>query len=233
MSLNRLGLVKTTLIDYPGLVAATVFTAGCNLRCPYCHNPNLITGSPPGDFISLTDFKNFLEKRKKVIEGVCITGGEPLLHREIKSLISLIRGFGLKVKIDTNGSFPDRLSELTPDFIAMDIKTAPERYGEFYPESNKTADCASRIIESIEYILSSGIPHEFRTTVVPGIVSEKEIRRIIAIIRGTDSYILSQFRAKNTLDPAYESVKPYPAETLFGFQKIAEEYGIPCRVRTH
>jgi pyruvate formate lyase activating enzyme len=231
MSLSHLGLVKTTLIDYPGLVAATVFTAGCNLRCPYCHNPNLVSGPTPGDFISLSEFEGFLKKRSRVIGGVCITGGEPLLHPEISSLMSLIQGFGLKVKIDTNGTFPDRLRDISPDFIAMDIKTAPERYNELYPE-NKMADPAS-IIESIEYILSSGIAHEFRTTVVPGIVTEKEIRRIFILIKGTDSYVLSQFRATNTLNPDFESVSPYPIETLFGFQKIAEEYEIPCRVRTH
>jgi len=107
MALTHVGLQKTTLLDFPGEVAATVFTPGCNLRCPYCHNPSLVQPPYPQDLISLEELDRFLEKRAKVLGGVCITGGEPLLHDNLDELISLIRSHGLKVKLDTNGTFPE------------------------------------------------------------------------------------------------------------------------------
>ena len=119
MSIQNLGLLKTTLLDFPGEVAATVFTSGCNLRCPYCHNPEFVTGETAGDEISLSDFFNFLEKRKNVLGGICITGGEPLIHEDLKELIYEIKKTGLKVKLDTNGTFPDRMKHLDADYISM------------------------------------------------------------------------------------------------------------------
>ena len=129
MALSNLGLVKTSLIDFPGEVAAVVFSFGCNLRCPFCHNPTLVNGSHPEDFISRGEILSFLKKRRNVLGGVCITGGEPLLHSDLVLLITEIKALGLKVKLDTNGTVPDRLREVKADYVAIDFKTSPEKYG--------------------------------------------------------------------------------------------------------
>ena len=126
-------MLKTTLLDFPGEVAAAVFTPGCNLRCPYCHNPELVRPPFPDEMISLEKLGVFLEKRASLLGGVCITGGEPLLHDNIGDLVSLIRSHGLKVKLDTNGTFPERLARIDADYIAMDLKTDPEKYHRLLP----------------------------------------------------------------------------------------------------
>jgi pyruvate formate lyase activating enzyme len=128
MALSSLGLIKTSLIDFPGEVAAVLFTFGCNLRCPYCQNPALVTGPPPRDFISREEVRAFLKKRKDVLGGVCITGGEPLLHSDLGELIGEIKSLGLKVKLDTNGTIPERLREANVDYVAIDFKTSLEKY---------------------------------------------------------------------------------------------------------
>lgn len=138
MALDRLGLVKTTLLDYPGEVAATIFTPGCNLRCPYCHNPDFVSGDPTGEEITLGEFFRFLEKRKGVLGGICITGGEPLIHKDLGDLIAAVRERGLKVKLDTNGTFPERLASLDVDYIAMDLKTIPDNYPFLAPPARGT-----------------------------------------------------------------------------------------------
>src|SRR6056297_2964372 len=128
MAPPRIGLQKTSLVDFPGELAATVFTPGRNLRCPYCHNPQLVIPPYPEDMITLDELDAFLNRRDGLLGGVCITGGEPLLHEDLPELLHLVRTHGLKVKLDTNGSFPDRLSGIFVDYVAMDLKTAPSRY---------------------------------------------------------------------------------------------------------
>lgn len=129
MALGRVGLLKTTLADFPGEVAATVFTPGCNLRCGFCHNPEFI--SPPYAYglLSLEEVKRYLEKRANLLGGVCITGGEPLLHEDLYDFVFFIKKLGLKVKLDTNGTFPDRIDTGAVDYLAMDVKTVPAKYG--------------------------------------------------------------------------------------------------------
>ncbi len=231
MTLDHLGLVKTTLLDYPGEVAATVFTPGCNLRCPYCHNPDFVTGNPTGEEISLDEFIQFLEKRKGVLGGICITGGEPLIHKDIAELIGAIRERGLKVKLDTNGTFPERLASMEVDYIAMDLKTVPENYPFLAPKGPGTATLAKRIHESIGWIKASGIPHHFRTTAVPGIVGEREWKGIMDLVQGEEVFHLSGFRPVNTLDPSFADILPYPRETLEKWQKELMDRGTDCILR--
>jgi pyruvate formate lyase activating enzyme len=225
MPLEKVCLTKTTLIDYPGKVAAVVFTPGCNLRCPYCHNPELVTGPIPEEAISFDDLEVFLDKRKNVLDGVCITGGEPLIHPDLPDLINLIRSFGLAVKLDTNGTFPERLKEQKCDFIAMDIKTVPVKYHLL------GADNPAPVIESIKWILSSGIDHEFRTTMAPGIVEIEDLDEIAELIQGTQQYILTGFRPGNTLDRKYSDTAPFPPEAMEkALQRIVSK-GISVKLR--
>lgn len=210
MALSRLGLQKTTLLDYPGKVAATLFTQGCNLRCPYCHNKELISGSPPEDFWDRADIEAFLKKRAPVLGGVCITGGEPTLHRDLPELIDFIHSLGLLVKIDTNGLEPVLLMNLEADYIAMDLKTSLERYDRMGC-SLPTEEAEDRLQSSLDYIAGSGIPHQFRTTIVPGLVSERDIRRLLGRIPGGSPLVLQRFRPGETLDPAYAECEA-PAE---------------------
>ena len=237
MALSSLGLLKTSLIDFPGEVAAVLFTFGCNLRCPYCHNPTLVSGPPPEDFLPRKQIIRFLKKRRSVLGGVCIAGGDPLLHSDLGQLITEIQALGLKVKLDTNGTFPDRLAELKADYIAIDLKTSPDKYkllvgkaANGKPPSGPQA-IVERIKNSIRWTIESGIPHEIRTTVVPQIVSENDIASMIDLVRGANLWMLAGFRPNVTLDPEYQDVASYPASVLEKMKERIEKSEIPCSIR--
>ena len=186
------GLMKLTLLDYPGHVACTVFLAGCNFRCPFCHNGSLVRG---GDTeISRDELKSFLKKRQGVLDGVCITGGEPLLSPDARELAEEIKSLGYLVKLDTNGSFPDRLAELIDkkliDYVAMDIKSSPAEYAK---TCGRDIDLDS-VKRSIEIIKSSGIDHEFRTTVVKGLHNKEIIAECAALVGEGEKYFLQSYR---------------------------------------
>ena len=186
------GLMKLTLLDYPGHVACTVFLAGCNFRCPFCHNGSLVRG---GDTeISRDELKSFLKKRQGILDGVCITGGEPLLSPDARELAEEIKSLGYLVKLDTNGSFPDRLAELIDkkliDYVAMDIKSSPAEYAK---TCGRDIDLDS-VKRSIEIIKSSGIDHEFRTTVVKGLHNKEIIAECAALVGEGEKYFLQSYR---------------------------------------
>jgi pyruvate formate lyase activating enzyme len=223
------GIQKNTLIDYPGEVAVTLFTFGCNFRCPYCHNPELIDKNDKTKPIDWDEIFNFLQKRKNVLGGVCITGGEPLLQIELTDIIKQIHSIGLKVKIDTNGTIPERIIACNPDYIAMDIKTSINKYR--YVTSMEKEELTNLLKESIKLIINSKISHEFRTTVAPEIVDIADIKNVIKLIKGANKYILAQFRPKNTLDPVWENIVPYPISVLEGMKEIVELEGIKCEIR--
>ena len=184
------GLQKLTLLDYPGCVAATVFTQGCNLRCPFCHNASLVV-RPAESGISLAEFEEFLKRRSGILDGICVTGGEPLIHPEIRSLLELIRSYGFKIKLDTNGFFPDTLVSLVNDglvdYVAMDIKSSPEGYP---LACGKTDVDILPIIRSIEFLINGSIPYEFRTTAVGGIHTAKDFAEIGRLIQGAERYYI-------------------------------------------
>ena len=190
------GLQKLTLLDFPGTVACTVFTGGCNFRCPFCHNaslvlPNRLDGDPDGAETVLA----FLKKRQGILEGVAITGGEPLLHPDLPELLRRIRALGYRIKLDTNGSFPDALRAVVEeglvDRVAMDIKNPPALYA---PTVGLKAVDISAIERSKNYLLEGYVAYEFRTTVVKGLHTAESLREAAGWIEGAREYYLQQYR---------------------------------------
>jgi pyruvate formate lyase activating enzyme len=196
------GLQKNSLIDFPGRIAALLFTQGCNFHCPYCHNPSLIPMAGSQDF-SEEEILLFLEKRQGLIEGVAITGGEPTLHNDLISFCRKVKALCYPVKLDTNGSRPEMLrrllSENLVDFIAMDIKTDPENYTPLL----SGLSVAEALVKSIRLILESGLDHEFRSTCVAPFISEERILRILPLIRGAQRYALQHFSQATLLDSQF------------------------------
>jgi pyruvate formate lyase activating enzyme len=226
------GFQKVTLLDFPSLVAATIFTYGCNMRCPFCHNPELVVEKrSDAHSVGIDEIFAYLEKRKNLLGGVCITGGEPLLHDDLADVMEKIRSIGLKIKLDTNGTLPDTLKKLKPDYIAMDIKTSPGKYGTLGFTGND--DVTDRISESIRWMIESGIEHEFRTTVVPELVTDDDIREIIGLIKRARLYVLAQFRNENLLDHVWELKIPYKKEVLEEMKKTVMNAGIKCVIRAN
>ena len=227
MPLTHAALLKTTLLDYPGEIASVIFTPRCNLRCPYCHNPSLVTQIENNEeLLPLDKIKSFLEKRKKLIGAVVITGGEPLIHEDLNDLILYIKSLGLKVKIDTNGLYPEHLKRLQADYIAMDIKTSPENYYRLGLQGDNR-----RLIKSINYILESGIDHEFRTTVIEDIVTEEDIKKLTPFLKSAQNWIFTPFRPGNTLDPEYNTKEIPSKEYMDKLLNTALNAGINCRIR--
>ena len=188
------GMQKLTLLDYPGKVACTVFLSGCNLRCPYCHNPGLVLPdqiNAPG--IPESEVFAFLEQRKGKLDGICITGGEPTLQPELPGFLEKLRELGYAIKLDTNGTYPGMLKGLLHDgildYVAMDIKNSPQRYA----ETCGGADVLSRVRESVDLLLDSSIEYEFRTTVCKPLHTEKEMEEIGRWLKGAKRYFLQPF----------------------------------------
>ena len=195
------GIQKLTLLDYPGVVACTVFTAGCNFRCPFCHNAMLVLPEQIDDEC-LTDDEvfGFLKKRKGVLDGVAVTGGEPLLHADMPEFLARVKELGYKIKLDTNGSNPELLSEIVKnklvDRVAMDIKNAPEEYARTI--GLKSFDIAP-VERSKEMLLRGDIDYEFRTTVVKGIHTKESLIGAAKWIEGAKEYYLQQFKDSGNL----------------------------------
>lgn len=189
------GLQKLTLLDYPGKVACTVFTGGCNFRCPFCHNASLVLPERLAHDTDEQAVLEFLSKRTGILDGVAITGGEPLLHAGIGDFIRQIKDLGFSVKLDTNGSFPERLRALAEqglvDRVAMDIKNSPELYG--MTVGLEKFDILP-IAESKDFLLSGSVEYEFRTTVVKGLHTRESLAAAAEWIRGAKEYYLQQFK---------------------------------------
>lgn len=187
------GLQKTTLLDFPGRVACTVFTGGCNFRCPFCHNASLVTHVDPAQAIPQENVLAYIKKRKGILDGVCVTGGEPLLQPDLADFCRLVRAEGLAVKLDTNGAYPDRLESILKenlvDYIAMDIKNSKEEYA----KTCGLSEFPEGIEKSIYLIMNAGIPYEFRTTVVRELHTEESMRALARRIAGAERYFLQAF----------------------------------------
>ena len=194
------GLMKMTLLDFPGRVACTVFTAGCNMRCPFCHNAALVTDIDPAERIDPVELFDFLKKRAGLLDGVAVTGGEPLMHPDIADFIREIRALGYAVKLDTNGTFPERLAALCDaglvDYVAMDIKNAPEDYPRTV--GVESFDLSS-VEESKNFLLSGAVDYEFRTTVVAQFHTVERIRAAAGWISGARRYFLQVFTDSGNL----------------------------------
>ncbi|MBN1870800.1 MAG: anaerobic ribonucleoside-triphosphate reductase activating protein [Candidatus Omnitrophica bacterium] len=193
------GLLKFSLIDYPGKVAAVIFTQGCNFRCPYCHNPELVEPKRFRDPIPEEEVLGFLKVRVGQIEGVVVTGGEPTLQKDLIEFLKKIKHLGYPVKLDTNGSHPDVLREALRlnlvDYIAMDIKAPLEKYSRL----TDLKDCTERISGSIQIIKNSPITYEFRTTLAPPVVPREDLFKMASLIKGTKKYRLQRFVPRDNI----------------------------------
>lgn len=218
------GLQKTTLLDYPGHVAATVFLGGCNFRCPFCHNSEML-GNDAEALFHPEEILSFLKKRSGILEGVCITGGEPTLHPEpLKDLIRKIRSLGLKIKLDTNGTRPDVLMDFAGeellDMIAMDIKGGPDHYEAVCGVPGLSL---KPIQESISWLKKGAIPYEFRTTVVKGLHSSRDFSEIGPWIEGCPHYYLQNYVESDlVLHP--EGFSSFSKEDLLAFADLVKPY---------
>lgn len=231
--MNIQGLQKLTLLDYPGKVACTIFFAGCNFRCPFCHNASLVTHIDPEENIPREEVLAFLRKRAGILDGVCITGGEPLLAPDLEAFIRAIKALGYEVKLDTNGSNAEKLKHLVKagiiDYVAMDIKNSPEKYGltigiEGYEMSN--------VMQSAAFLMERHVPYEFRTTVVREFHKRENFEAIGQWLEGADRYYLQSFvdsgdliqpglrgYTKEIMEQALEIVRQYiPAADLRGVE---------------
>jgi len=204
------GLQKLTLLDFPGAAACTVFTAGCNFRCPYCHNSSLVTHIDPEAVMEEDEFFAFLKKRKGILDGVAITGGEPTMEPDLLGFMRRIRAEGFQVKLDTNGSRPEVLEtvlkEGLADYVAMDIKNSRENYGRAIGIKNYDT---ARVEKSASMLMSGSTPFEFRTTVVDGINTLEDFRLIGEWLRGDELYFLQNFKDSGDLiDPETRGKTP-------------------------
>lgn len=224
------GLEKFSSKDFPGHISSTVFLGGCTFRCAFCHNADLVLRPESFPVLPMDLFLSYLDSRKGWLEGVCVTGGEPLLSEDLEDLVRVVRERGLLVKIDTNGSLPGRLEKLVGegliDWIAMDIKAPLERYSEVAGVAVRTEDIA----RSAAIVRGSGLKYLFRTTVVPGLLGREDIRKIGVWLEGSEVYQLQQFVPHDTIDPAWLDVKPYPREEFVMLQEIARPFFKEVRV---
>jgi pyruvate formate lyase activating enzyme len=227
------GFIETSLIEWEGMLVSILFLPGCNYRCSYCHSPHLVYASEDMETIPTKVVMESLRRRKGWMDGVVVSGGEPTLQKGLKELLRRLKALGLKVKLDTNGSNPDVLEELLKerllDCIAMDVK-APLREEEYSRATGRPCDVEA-LKRSIRLILQSGIEHEFRTTVCPGLLAEEGVGEIARDLLGTKRYVLQSFRPNNCLDPNMLGVEPYPEETLRKFKEIARGHLGHCLIR--
>lgn len=210
------GFNKTTLLDYPEHVAATVFTGGCNFRCPFCHNAGLVLGTNAQERIDEDEVLSYLKKRQGILEGVCITGGEPTLQTDLPDFIGKVKNMGYLVKLDTNGYRPQILWKLLQegllDYVAMDIKASKANYA--MAAGVRGLDI-SRIEESVGILKSGKVPYEFRTTVVKGIHSVDEFEEIGQFLAGSRAYYLQQYRENdNVIVQGYEAFSKAEMESM-------------------
>jgi pyruvate formate lyase activating enzyme len=213
------GLQKVSLVDYPDKIASVLFTPGCNLRCPFCHNWRIAVDPQP-PFLQEGIALEILENRKKYVDAVVVTGGEPCMHKELPRFLSKLKERGFMVKLDTNGFFPDILEEClgSVDYIAMDVKTCREKY-KLLGANDTTA-----LMRSMEMLKMGKVPYEFRTTVVPELLTPQDANSIGEMIKGSKIHALQQFIPQDTLDKRFATLKPYAPEMINEFAEIIHKY---------
>jgi len=222
-----------TLLDYPDKVAATVFTMGCPFRCHFCHNPELVYPEKfPAKTLSEDEVLNFFRSRKKLLDAVCITGGEPTMHRDLPEFIAKVKDLGLSVKLDTNGTHPAMLESLLKkgwlDYIAMDIKAPWKKYSDVVGVKIDL----EKLQQSVKIIMESGLPHEFRSTVLPRLHSRADIISMARQVRGARAYFLQQFRpVDNLVNDEFVTEKKYLMKDLEDIRREIKDWFKVCRVR--
>jgi pyruvate formate lyase activating enzyme len=236
------GFIKNSLIDYPGKISSVIFFKGCNFRCPYCHNKELVFGpahissvsEPNENMVDENVVVSYLEKRKKLIDGVVLSGGEPTLTKSLQRICQTLKDMDYKVKLDTNGSYPNVLENLLYhkliDYIAMDFKTSPDRYRKYI--SNK-ADLDA-IKASIQLILDSNIDYEFRTTCVKPIVDESAIHKMVPYVEGAKRFVLQKFvYSSSILNPDFFlNHKKTDSNDLQAYQELIVPWVKECIIRS-
>ena len=222
------GMQKLTLVDYPGKVACTLFTQGCNLRCPFCHNASLVTGQCKSP-VSREVLDELLAKRKGLLDGVCISGGEPLMQDGILDFLRYVKEFGYKIKLDTNGCFPEKLSRVIDlglaDHIAMDLKSSKENYS---LAAGTTVDLDA-ICQSVNLLMTGKVDHEFRTTAVKGIHTAADFESMADWIKGAKNYYIQQFSDSGDIISA--GFTPFSEDEMRFFLKIAQKQIPNARLR--
>jgi len=227
------GIQKTTLIDYPGRVAATVFLIGCNFRCPFCYSAELVLPEKIKEHPQIPEKEifGFLKERQGLLQGIVICGGEPTINPDLPEFIKNIKDLGYLVKLDTNGSNPGMLKQLANegliDYVAMDIKAPKEKYEEAVGVKIDISD----IEESVKALKEGKVDYEFRTTVVPTVHTKEDVINIAKWIGPAKNYFLQNFRAEKTIDPKFEKIKPYSEEFLEEIRKEILPYFKVCEVR--
>ncbi|MBN2599141.1 MAG: anaerobic ribonucleoside-triphosphate reductase activating protein [Candidatus Thermoplasmatota archaeon] len=224
------GFQKTSLLDYPDRISAIVWTSGCNFHCPFCYNRKLALGT--AELFPQDEILSFLSKRKELLEGVVISGGEPLLQDDIADFIKRVKNLRLLVKVDTNGAFPEKLDELLEqqliDYVAMDVKAPRKKYREL---SGIDVDL-SKIEASISLIQTKAPAYEFKTTFVPGLLAKEDIMEIAEWLKGADVYYLQQFKPMKPLVSAQlESTVPYRREYVYETLEAIRPFFKRCAVR--
>ncbi len=220
-----IGFIKTSLLDWDGHVVAVLYLPGCNLRCPFCHNREIVQSPGSMEEVPFEEVENYVRDNVEFLDGIVVTGGEPTIHPDLPKLLSRLKALGTKVKLDTNGTNPDMLEDVLEaglvDYVAMDIKAPLD---EKYDDLAGVPVPLDKIKRSIEVIRASGVDHEFRTTVVPILLAPSDVERIAAYIGGARKFAIQQFRPGNTLDPNLGVVKPYPRGTVLGMAEGAKRY---------
>lgn len=222
------GLQKTTLLDYPGKVAATIFTYGCNFCCPFCHNKDLVWGNPER-FIAEQEILHFLEKRKGILQGVCITGGEPTLQNDLEGFLVKIKEMGYAIKLDTNGYRPDVLKALVEkglvDYVAMDVKNHLSAY-----EKTCGVIVDTNIIKtSIDYLMSGSCRYEFRTTVVKEFHDIESFGELVSLLKGAERYYLQMFRENEQV--IEQGLHYVSRDTILAMKEVAQKYVKTVEIR--
>jgi pyruvate formate lyase activating enzyme len=213
------GLQKISLVDYPDRVASVLFTPGCNLRCPFCHNWRIATDPQP-PFLQEGAALEILESRKKYVDAVVVTGGEPCMHKELPKFLKKLKEHGFSVKLDTNGFFPEVLEQClgSVDYVAMDVKTSLEKY------KLLGAKDTTPLLRSIELLKSGKVPYEFRTTMVPELVTVENAKAIGEMVKGAKIHALQQFIPEDTLDKRFQTLKPYSKEVISEIASIIGQF---------
>lgn len=226
------GLQKLSLIDYVPYTCCVIFTAGCNFRCSFCSNRDLVLNPEKLPTIPLEEFYQFLKDQKQWLDAVCICGGEPTIHKDLPEQIVHMRELGYKIKLDTNGSNPDVVEQLIHDklidYIAMDIKSPLHKYEEIV---NVPVD-KERIAQTVSLLLQNRIGYEFRTTAVPTLINEHDFEEIGQWINGAERFFIQQFSNKSCLKRALELLGPFPMETLQTFKTIMQPYVKQVEIRS-
>lgn len=218
------GFQGTSLLDFPGRIASLIFFGGCNLCCPFCHNPTLVLDPEQYPDYPLEDLLDELRERRAFIDGVVVSGGEPTLDRDLPLLLREVKALGLEVKLDSNGLAPAVLEKLFAeglvDYLALDLKTAPERYGELH---RAPVDPALLRL-GIRAVLDAAVPYEIRTTCVPGLVEAPDFTAMGEAVAGARHWVLQQYIPRYALAESWRAVVPHPPERLAEFARIAEGY---------